>query len=80
MADNTTWQCVYDCPANTYADLTTLAPKCVVVCPTNYYADNSTGSGLCVPKCPAYPRLFGDWLNGFNRCVSLCTSVSQFGD
>lgn len=80
LSDNTTWKCVYFCPPNYYADWTTSAPKCLASCPATYYADNSTGTGVCVQTCSAYPRKFGDVVDGKNLCVDVCSPPNLFGD
>jgi len=85
VADNTTFTCVVDCPANYYADkITTTSPICRSVCLTvavnsSTFADNSTGTGLCVWTCSVNPPRFGDTTGGLNICVAVC-SIGLLGD
>ncbi len=67
--DDTTMQCVDQCPFGTFGDYSNMTiKKCRIDCPTDWYQDNSTWT--CVTRCPTYPSYYADLHLG--KCLDRC--------
>lgn len=67
--DDTTMQCVDQCPYGQFGVKADLAAKyCDIACPDGWFADNSTWT--CVPNCPSNPSYYADLAS--KVCVAIC--------